>query len=528
MQTLNQLPPVAIAYDLDGPETAAEVATGRTKVVGLAYAIEGEEPVYVSVDLAGVLSGLGDRPRIYNNAVHSLALEMQNDLPLPSEFHDTHVMQHLLGEEPSSPADISASNGTLQRAQEILAQYQQLQPRLAAEQLDRVYREIELPVMVPLVAMTLAGCPFDHKALEELKEYHTAQAEIASCQFQEIAGEALNLDDDRAIAEYLHDDLPAQAREKLKLSVSKAALELFAEIRPGVANILAYREHHRLAKEASDYLNFLDEASCIHAELNSVGTVTGRISAAKPALQSLDARLRKAVAAASGHLLLEADYSQMELCVLAHFSQDTALLDAIQTGADLHRRTAALALGIPEAEVTDKQRQIGKTLNFALVFGQTPHGLAKELGVPIAEAELFLAKYYAGYPGVEAWISTVHQQVASDGEVRTLFGRRRLLPDANSYNQAARAHALRQAVNTIIQGTAADLLKLALIRLHDTLPADVKMLLPVHDSVLLEVPEGLAVETSQIVSDAMEAAPTGFTAPLKVDIKTGRTWADCK
>ena len=236
----------------------------------------------------------------------------------------------------------------------------------------------------------------------------------------------------------------------------------------------------------------------------------------------------QAIEAAPGHVLLEADYSQMELRVLAHFSQDPALLHAFANDIDLHVRTAARVLGITEADVTDEQRSLGKTLNFSITFGRMAYGLAEELGVSMQRAEELLAAHAATYPGVTAWIAAVYEQARISGEVRTLHGRRRQLPNIYSASEAAAAEARRQAVNTIIQGTAADLMKMTLIRLNDALPECVQMLLPVHDSILLSVPTALVHETRQIVRDAMEMLPAGFMVPLKADIHTGRTWADCK
>jgi DNA polymerase-1 len=203
------------------------------------------------------------------------------------------------------------------------------------------------------------------------------------------------------------------------------------------------------------------------------------------------------------------------------------LLHAFQHDIDLHARAAARVLGIAEAAVTDQQRSLGKTLNFGIVYGQTAYGLADDQAMPLHRAQALLDAHAEAYPGVAAWIADVHQQASNTGEVRTLFGRRRYLPDIYSASEALAAEARRHAVNTIVQGTGADLLKLALIRLHDTLPDDVRMLLPVHDSVLLEVPEALVEETRQIVTAAMETLPAGFTVPLKIIIKTARTWAEC-
>jgi DNA polymerase-1 len=213
---------------------------------------------------------------------------------------------------------------------------------------------------------------------------------------------------------------------------------------------------------------------------------------------------------------------------LAHFSQDPALLHAFQHDIDLHIRTAARVLGIAENAVTDRQRSLGKPLNFASVYGQTAYGLADDQVMPIQRAQALLDAHAEAYPGVAAWIAAVHDQARNSGEVRTLYGRRRYLPNIYSPLASDVAEARRQAVNTIIQGTAADLLKLALVRLHDSLPDDVRILLPVHDSVLLEVPEVLVEDTREIVGDAMETLAAGFTVPLKIEVKAGRTCAECK
>jgi DNA polymerase I len=198
-------------------------------------------------------------------------------------------------------------------------------------------------------------------------------------------------------------------------------------------------------------------------------------------------------------------------------------------GIDLHRQTAAAVLGVAEQQVTKEQRnQIGKQVNFAIVYGMAADGMAQKLAILPYEAQALLDGYFAAYPAVRAWIAQVHASAQANREVRTLCGRRRHLPGIRSRDPGELATAQRQAVNTVVQGTAADLLKMALIRLNDVLPAEVKMLLPVHDSVLLSLPETMVDETRQIVVEAMEAVPEGFHVPLKVAVQTGRTWADCK
>jgi DNA polymerase-1 len=266
----------------------------------------------------------------------------------------------------------------------------------------------------------------------------------------------------------------------------------------------------------------------VRADLDPLGTTTGRYSCGNPPLQSLDARIREAVVAPPGCLLLVADYSQIELRVLAHLSQDQDLLDAFHRGDDLHRRAAANVLGVAEDEVTADQRQLGKKLNFGMTYGQTPFGLAREFNMPRADAESLLAAHQAAYPSAAAWTAAVHEQAAAAGEVRTLYGRRRYLSDINASVPAMVHKSQRQAVNTIIQGTAADLIKLALIRLHNVLPPEVRIVLSVHDAVVLEVPNDLVEVTRRQTTAAMETALPGFTVPIVVDVGTGKTWAACK
>ena len=191
-------------------------------------------------------------------------------------------------------------------------------------------------------------------------------------------------------------------------------------------------------------------------------------------------------------------------------------------------RLPLLRLASPQTQVTEQQRGIGKQVNFAIIYGMTADGLAQKLEIAPFEAQALLDGYFAAYPGVRAWIAQVHAAAYEDRQVRTLSGRRRRLPDIRSRDPAAVAAARRQAVNSIVQGTAADLLKMALIRLHDALPDDVTMLLSVHDSVLLEVPTELVEETSPIIVAAMERVPAGFNVPLKAEAKAGRLWAACK
>ena len=404
--------------------------------------------------------------------------------------------------------------------------------RIDNEGLGTVYRQIELPVAIPTAVMLNTGLRVNQPVLHDIRGSQYSRMEVARRTLRREAGRDFNPDDAAAVRRLLYNDLdlpcPLETRHGNQ-AVSKAALAQLLPLSPLVAHLQTYRDAKSAYDSASAVLAAVDPAtSIVRGNLDPLGTLTGRFSCSDPPLQALDRRVLRAIEASPGCLLVEADYSQMELRVLAHFTQDPALLHAFANDIDLHVRTAARVLGIAEADVTDQQRSLGKTLNFGIIYGQTAYGLADDLGVTMQRAEELLAAHAEAYPGVAAWIAEVHQQAENTGEIRTLFGRRRYLPNIYSRLAGDVAEARRHAVNTIIQGTAADLMKMALIRLNAELPDGVRMLLPVHDSVLLELPEGLVEETRQFVVAAMETLPAGFTVPLKVEVKTGRTWAECK
>ena len=533
---------VAVDYVVSGPHTAAAVAAGRSRLTGMSYqTAEGGLQSVEANDIAGVLQALGSRPRLYNDALFGLAVEAQNDLPSPSDVADIDDIRTMLclhyGEDPGGNQELAIDGGEririgFARVNNPLALCARLLQQIAAAGMFDLYHGIELPVLAPTLAMTLVGLPVNRSVLMGIKESHETQMEIARRILRSDVGSYFNPDDAAAVRRLLYNDLglpcPLETRHGNQ-AVSKAALAQLLPLHPLVAHLQTYRDAKPAYDSAKAVLDAVDpHTSIVRGNLDPLGTATGRFSCSDPPLQALDRRVRRAIEAAPGCVLLESDFSQMELRVLAHFSQDPALLHAFQHDIDLHVRTAAHVLDITEDAVTDQQRKLGKILNFGIVYGQTAYGLADELGVSMQRAEALLAAHAEAYPGVAAWIAAVHEQARNSGEVRTLYGRRRQLPNIYSASDALAAEARRHAVNTIIQGTAADLMKMALIRLHNRLPDYVWMLLPVHDSVLLEVPATLVDETQQIVTAAMETVPPDFSVPLKVEVKMGRTWASCE
>lgn len=520
--------PIAIDYAVSGPRTAAGVASGQTRLIGMSYVLPGEQPRFLSENLADLLHSFEDRRRVYHDALFSLALELQNNLPSPPRFEDTKIMLHLLGEEPTLGLPPLAD-----RASQIARLYPTLSTRLWGEGLLPVYQQIELPVVYPTLAMILSGVPINRATLEQLRESHEARMEIERRRLCELADREIDPDSVRAVLVFLRRRIGRAAfslagGDSENPSLRLRVLRRLAGQDLAVEAVLRYKESKLVRDAAEALLSHADSSERVHAELEPLGAVTGRFSCRNPNLQGLPAPLLAAIEAPPGNLLLEADFSQCELRVLAHFSQDERLLRTYtEGGVDLHRETAAQVMQIAEDEVTEEQRNMGKQINFSIIYGMTEYGLNEKLEIAPDAAHGMLDRYFAAYPGVQRWIYRVRAALEEHAHVRTLFGRRRQLPEiwqrrGNIYQ------ARREAVNTIIQGTAADLLKLALVRLNAVLPTEVKLLLTVHDSVLLEVPEHLAESVRSRTIEAMETLPAGFTVPLKVDVRCGRTWAECK
>jgi DNA polymerase-1 len=417
-----------------------------------------------------------------------------------------------------------------------------LAPLLVTDQLDHVYRELEMPLIPVLVDIERAGIRIDGPALAA--QSHQIERELANYtrRIYELAGEEFNVNSPRQLGEILFDKLKLPALKKTgKTKSASTAVEVLEELALTHELPRLILEWRGLQKLKSTYIDALPqlvhpETGRVHTCFNQAVAATGRLSSSDPNLQNIPIRtelgreIRRAFVADPGHVLISADYSQIELRVLAHLAGEEALIDAFRAGEDIHDRTAAKVFGANSGLSTHELRRRAKIVNYALLYGKTAFTLAKDIGVSKEAAQDFIDAYFAGFPRVRTFIEQLLQRAREEGAVKTLFGRRRLVPELNSRNGQIRAAAERATVNMPIQGTAADILKRAMIDLHRALPEHglrTKMILTVHDELLFECPEQEAEEAAHVVRERMEQAVT-LKAPLTVDIGIAENWKDAK
>jgi len=398
--------------------------------------------------------------------------------------------------------------------------------------------ELELPLLDVLVDMERTGLLLDVPLLERLSAELGAELQAAERRCHELAGHEFNLNSPPQLRVVLFEEqgLAPTKKTKTGASTDQSVLEELAPLHPLPAEILAYRS---LAKLKSTYVDVLPGLRSpvtgrLHTRFNQAVAATGRLSSSEPNLQNIPVRseagrrIRAAFVAPEGWRLLSADYNQVELRLLAHLSGDDALLQAFRGGEDVHARTAALLFDVPIGRVSSDMRRRAKAVNFGIVYGQGAYNLARQLGVSQAEARDIIEGHRARYPGVAAWVEGVQQAARAQGYVTTLSGRRRFLPDISSPSHNARKNAERMAQNTPIQGTAADLIKRAMIDVHAELARRglrARMLLQVHDELLFEAPEDELDLLESLAREKMEGAAR-LSVPLSVDVSVGRNWAE--
>jgi DNA polymerase I len=410
--------------------------------------------------------------------------------------------------------------------------------RLEQSGLLPLFTTIEMPLIEVLASMEEVGFRVDTDQLDELGKELEGQLNRLESRIFALAGERFNINSPKQLADVLFQRLKLTPlkRTKTGYSTSMEVLQRLAVTHELPAEVLNYRS---LAKLKSTYVDVLlrlaDRASGrIHTSFNQTVTATGRLSSSEPNLQNIPVRtevgrrIRQAFIASEGHRLLSADYSQIELRILAHLSQDQALIAAFTTGADVHRSTAAEVFGVQPEAVTAQMRRRAKVINFGIVYGMSPFGLASELEMSQEEAALYIDRYFQVYRGVKTFIDRTICEARELGFVSTLWGRRRAIPELKSSDQVVRQLGERLAVNTPIQGSAADLIKVAMIAIFRRLRSEqlgTRMILQIHDELLFEVPEAELDVAKRVATEEMERA-AALCVPLKVDLGIGVSWAE--
>ena len=408
------------------------------------------------------------------------------------------------------------------------------QPKLKDLGLWKLFTEVEGPLIPVLARMERTGILVDQDVLAHLAdEFHGRLKELEERIYQ-CAGRSFNINSPKQLAEILFDELglPKGRKTKSGYSTDVKVLERLSAKHELPDLILQYRN---LAKLTSTYIEKLarlakKDQGRIHSSFNQCGTATGRLSSSKPNLQNIPIRtpegrrIRQAFVAPEGSLLLSGDYSQIDLRVLAHFSEDKALVEAFREGVDIHRKTAAEIFHVAPQLVTKEMRRVAKTINFGIVYGMSSFGLATQLKVSRKEAQSFIDQYFTVYSGVKTYMETIVSRAEKNGYVTTLLGRRRALPDIHSRNRTRREFARRTAINTPVQGTAADIIKLAMLEVDRVLAEQNlqgRMILQIHDELVLEVPEEELKKSSSLLKKAMENVME-LIVPLVVNLQVGQ------
>jgi len=413
-----------------------------------------------------------------------------------------------------------------------------LRPRLVELGLWDLFADIETRLIPVLAAMERKGILVDEDELKQLSADFSRQLAELEGEIHRLAGGEFNINSPRQLGEILFDKLklPHGRKTKTGYSTDVKVLEKLARIHDLPAKIIA---HRTITKLKTTYVDRLQEqihplTRRIHTSYNQTVTATGRLSSSNPNLQNIPIRteegmkIRHAFIAPAGSLFLSADYSQIDLRVLAHYSQDEALLEAFRNGEDIHRRTAAEIFWVNPELVTKTMRRVAKTINFGIVYGMSAFGLSSQLDVSRKEAATFIDRYFAHYRGVKRFMEEIVEQARRDGYVSTLLHRRRMLPDISSSNRVKREFAERTAINTPIQGTAADIIKLATLAVDAFIrekSLQGRMVLQIHDELVLEVPEREVEETSQGLRQAMESVMQ-LLVPLEVNLSVGKNLAE--
>ncbi len=495
------------------------------------------------VELAGVsydslLASFVLDPGRRSHAIDVLSLEHLGHPMRPfADFVGKGKSEIPFAEVPLSDAAAYSGSGSAT----VLALHAFFAPALKTQALERLLREIELPLVEVLMDMEWAGVRIDRELFAQMSAELGAELACLEREICRLADYELNVNSPRQLSLVLFEKLQLPILKKTKTGPSTDAdvLEQLAAMGHDLPKLIL--EHRELQKLRATYLDALPlrvnrTTGRIHTNFNQTGAATGRLSSSEPNLQNIPVRrargeaLRRGFIPAVGCQLLVADYSQIELRLMAHLSEDAAFIRAFMEGGDIHRQTAALIFGVPVEQVTPEMRARAKTINFATIYGQGPFALSRQLAISQEDAKAFIAKYFERFAGVRAYLDRQVRLAREQGFVETIFGRRRYIPEIRERNFNLRAYGERTAQNSPLQGSAADLIKIAMRNIHRAIRERglaSKMLLQVHDELVFEVPNGEVEELQQIVVQHMENVAE-LRVPLVVDVGVGPNWLDAK
>ena len=477
----------------------------------------------------------------------TLKLLKAQDVSLEGKIFDVFLAAYLAG-NPQTQLNFM-EQPLAKRAALLWDMYPALSREVKEKLLEKLLNDIEIPLAFVLADMETCGVKLDIELLHGLSKECERKIGNLTEQIYRIAGKEFNLNSPKQLSQVLFEDLklPTVKKTKTGFSTDEGVLTILAPKHEVPALILEYRQ---LAKLKSTYIDALPalinpRTGRVHALFHQTGTETGRLSSSQPNLQNIPIRtelgreIRKAfIPLKSGHVIVAADYSQVELRILGHLTQDPGLLKAFQEDQDIHAYTASLIFEVPEKDVTAAMRDTAKRVNFGIIYGMSAFGLAKDLGISHENAQEFIDKYFSRYPKVRDFMDNSIRQCQEKGFVTTLLNRRRYIPEINSPNESMKQFAQRQAVNTPVQGSAADLMKLAMIDIHRELKKrklSSQILITVHDELVLDVPSKEKDEIVELLRERMEhpfvlpeATQMELSVPIKVSVKTGANWLETK
>ena len=554
-----------------------EILSGARGMLGLALAVSEEEICFIRAEgflteeyllgkleellAEGVMGSTFDlKPQLQyltdSELAHYFDVKIAAYLlnPLKNDYTCEDVAKDYLGELIPSKTDLLGKlpleQAMEEKPEEFLAcacymayvnrkAVEKLTARMKEEEMYHLFEEIEMPLIFTLSDMEKAGVAVDAEALKEYGKELGIRIEELEQQIYDGAGEKFNINSPKQLGVILFEKLQMPNGKKTKTGYSTAAdvLEKLAPEYPLVAQILEYRQLAKLKSTYADGLaNYIGEDGRIHSTFNQTITATGRISSTEPNLQNIPIRMelgrliRKVFLPAEGCVFTDADYSQIELRVLAHMSGDEMLIQAYREAQDIHAITASQVFHVPFEEVTPLQRRNAKAVNFGIVYGISSFGLSQDLSITKKEAEGYIKRYFETYPGIKTFLDGLVEQAKRDGYVTTMFGRRRPVPEISSSNFMQRSFGERIAMNSPIQGTAADIIKIAMIRVHDRLKEEKlhsRLVLQVHDELLIETAREEEAEVARILDEEMKHA-ADLAVTLEIDMHTGENWYEAK